>query len=325
MGSGVFEVTILNWAKYQGEAKKWEHPSWFRIQNDLPEHVLWDLLSGDEFKAFYAIWAEISRRAHREGKRVIVAAQFARIRNLPARAVLSALHKLASPVLGVISLREIPAAEFGAIPYSESTPSEAGVNSERDSEATHGSVPTDVNDHVYSNKTNTRGGGGAYSRARARDQDQDEDLKDDTTTAAAAPTECLWEDAEIREMLVETPVRGQQAWKKLAKSRGAPPEFVHDELLAAISQWHDNEETRDRYDPERGGKGGFTRYFGRWLRTELKKLRGKAPPPATTPAPKKYQNTGKECVKARMPPELGGHVVCKVHASHQACKLEGRA
>ncbi len=60
-------IEILNWAKYQGEARRHKTTSWFALDNKIWMHTLWDDLTDHEFRAFIRLLCHVSCTAHRTG------------------------------------------------------------------------------------------------------------------------------------------------------------------------------------------------------------------------------------------------------------------
>lgn len=87
-------IKFLNWEKYQGDSKRYSSSTWFRMQNDLWQHDLWESLSDAEFRAFYFLIAWVSRRAHKNGETEINMDKFERFANIKAKIFTSAIEKL---------------------------------------------------------------------------------------------------------------------------------------------------------------------------------------------------------------------------------------
>lgn len=102
------EITIRNWKKYQAEGLKHESTRWYRQQNDTWLHELWDVLSGDEFKAKTFIDCMVSQQSHKTGTLVLFIAKASRLSGLPKEVVVSAIQKLSSNRVGYLDFKESP-------------------------------------------------------------------------------------------------------------------------------------------------------------------------------------------------------------------------
>lgn len=89
-----FEIHILNWEKYQGRGREWNNPTWLRIQNNLPEHELWDELSDIELRAFIYILCVVSKKGHKTGKITLNLKNASRLSSIKPQIFISTLKKL---------------------------------------------------------------------------------------------------------------------------------------------------------------------------------------------------------------------------------------
>lgn len=122
-----YEITLLNWDKYQGEGKKWDKTRWYRQVNTEYEHVLWDILDDSEYRAWSFLKQYISKSGHLTGSITIAAETAQRLANVKPRAFRSVIEKLAAPGLEIIAYSELTRSELGV--DSESTSSEEGKKS----------------------------------------------------------------------------------------------------------------------------------------------------------------------------------------------------
>ena len=87
-------IKILNWDKYQGESKRYESTSWFRVENTVWMHPLWDELSDSEFRAMIFVWSYTSQKAHKTGETEIVPKTLHRMSGIPEFVLISTIKKL---------------------------------------------------------------------------------------------------------------------------------------------------------------------------------------------------------------------------------------
>lgn len=98
------EIQILKWDEYQGEAKRYETTAWFRIENTMWMHALWDELTDAEFKAMIFLWSYVSQKAHKTGKAVIAFKTLSRMSGIKCDVLVSCVKKLAG--LGIAKVTE---------------------------------------------------------------------------------------------------------------------------------------------------------------------------------------------------------------------------
>lgn len=94
--SELIKIEFLNWEKYQGKGKHWNNASWFRIQNNLDEHPLYDLLNDAEFRFFIFLMCLISRRAHKDGTVETMFNTLSRTSSVKKNDIKNAIKKLES-------------------------------------------------------------------------------------------------------------------------------------------------------------------------------------------------------------------------------------
>lgn len=56
-------ITIVGWEKYQGEAKRYKKTSWFRMDNNMYTHRLWDALNPSELKLYLFLLCQMSQHS----------------------------------------------------------------------------------------------------------------------------------------------------------------------------------------------------------------------------------------------------------------------
>lgn len=98
-------IRILNWEKYQGKGKSYQHTSWFRIDNRIIEHILWDSMTPPEFKFFIFLMAFVSRNNHTTGEITVDLLSVARKSRVRSDKVLTSLQHLATH--GVVEYQEV--------------------------------------------------------------------------------------------------------------------------------------------------------------------------------------------------------------------------
>jgi hypothetical protein len=104
LGMDIWDVEFNNWGKYQGDARRYESSSWFRIQNSIWMHALWGALTDTEFKAFIFLVCQISHREHKSGRIKISIGLTSRHSGIPEKHIISTLEKLSDPLLSVITV-----------------------------------------------------------------------------------------------------------------------------------------------------------------------------------------------------------------------------
>lgn len=57
-----YRITVLNWDKYQGPAKRYQSTHWFRLECNLIYHPLIDILSAAEFRAFVLLLSLVAQK-----------------------------------------------------------------------------------------------------------------------------------------------------------------------------------------------------------------------------------------------------------------------
>lgn len=87
-------VTIKNWDEYQGESKRYDTATWFRMQNSVWMNELWDVLDDAEFKVFIFMLSYTSQKFHKTGRAEINVKTISRMANFKENVLLNALAKL---------------------------------------------------------------------------------------------------------------------------------------------------------------------------------------------------------------------------------------
>jgi len=88
------EVTFLNWEKYQGETKRYKHSYWFRTENKIWMHELWDRLSDREFRAFTFLKCYVSQQGHETGSATLELKTISRMSGIEPEIFISTIGKL---------------------------------------------------------------------------------------------------------------------------------------------------------------------------------------------------------------------------------------
>lgn len=94
-------IAFRNWKTYQGEAARYDNSQWFRLENTLPDHALWDELNDAEFRAFVWLMCFTSRTEHKTGSLEIDCRTAGRQSGCGAATFQSMVNKLVG--LGVVS------------------------------------------------------------------------------------------------------------------------------------------------------------------------------------------------------------------------------
>lgn len=94
------DLRVMNWKHFQADGCRYESTSWFRLDNDLPLHELWEELDGDEFKAFIGLFCFLSQKHHKTGHAPRVRfSTLERFIGKPRSVIVSMLKKISSPEL----------------------------------------------------------------------------------------------------------------------------------------------------------------------------------------------------------------------------------
>lgn len=217
--AGIAELRIMNWEKHQAEGRRYESTSWFRLDNDLPLHELWEELDGEEFKAMIGLFCYVSQKHHKTGfaprVRLTTLERFTGMRRA---VIVSTLRKLSSPGLGIA---EVKPCSHGAAPVQEPS--------------THGDETALRYDTIRNGTNETEEEETSSSTSRP---DEDGDTK--------GPVSEL-RDVDVGDFLDDVSHRGQRRWI----SAFALP-FVRTHLLECASKW---ESHTDR--SKRGAKALF--------------------------------------------------------------------
>lgn len=89
----LIEVEFINWRKYQPETR-YKHCSWFRLEANLYQHVLWRTLGPSEFKAFIFFLCFASASSTRCGRFVSTLSTLCSLSAIRCSALRTALLKL---------------------------------------------------------------------------------------------------------------------------------------------------------------------------------------------------------------------------------------
>jgi len=108
-------ITIVNWEKYQADAKRYKNPEWFRLNINIVDHALWDVLNPTEFKFFVMLLALTMSNGHRNGTITTSDRSLARHLNSKSttkpsqiRSVLGTLRGLGILEFQIVNARSLP-------------------------------------------------------------------------------------------------------------------------------------------------------------------------------------------------------------------------
>lgn len=137
------DLRIPNWDKWQAEGKRYGSTTWFRLDNGLPMHELWEELSGDEFKAMIGVFCYLSQKCHKTGRAERVRfSTLERLTGYPRAILVSTLVKLSN--LGVTDVAPCePRAETVPAPCEprDQTPLRNGTERNRTERDDEGPAP----------------------------------------------------------------------------------------------------------------------------------------------------------------------------------------
>jgi hypothetical protein len=102
-------IEFLNWDTYQGEAKRYDSTTWFRLSNTLYEHELWDELDDAEFRGLMYLFQRTSREGHKTGRYRVIFRTESRMSGVSAAKLRSAVLKLRSREMGILKLHSVDA------------------------------------------------------------------------------------------------------------------------------------------------------------------------------------------------------------------------
>jgi hypothetical protein len=117
-------LRVLNWEKFQGDAKRYKSTSWHRIENTIWMHPLWDELDDSEYRAFSFLLCYVSQRAHKTAEVELNFKTIERLSRVKPAALASTVRKLCA--LGMAEIIESPAPGT----HGECTVNEQGTHSE---------------------------------------------------------------------------------------------------------------------------------------------------------------------------------------------------
>lgn len=106
-------VKFCNWEKYQGDSKRYETASWFRVETKIYLSEVWDLLPAEEFKAFMFLLAFTVDTAHKSGEVKMAIPKWARLSGSTVSIFESLLKKLTDN--GIVAITEPAPCNHGAI------------------------------------------------------------------------------------------------------------------------------------------------------------------------------------------------------------------
>lgn len=109
------QLKILNWPNYQAEGLKYKSTSWYRQENTIWQHAIFQLLSGDEYKAKVYIDCQVSQRAHKSGVIGLDIELASRLCGVSRDVIISAIQKLASARLRYLEYKEIPIEQIDSL------------------------------------------------------------------------------------------------------------------------------------------------------------------------------------------------------------------